>query len=60
MLEKEFYSHPDPLLRRLRIRNSEGKRASLERTFARVKVVVFLFGYVAVSFALLFGLANGD
>jgi hypothetical protein len=46
MLEKELYSHKDPLLRRLRIRDNQGKRAGLERVFQDVKVVVFLFGYV--------------
>ncbi|GAA5860950.1 hypothetical protein JCM3774_003198 [Rhodotorula dairenensis] len=42
--EKQFYSHPDPLLRRLRLRNGYGKEVDLEREFKDTKLVLFLFG----------------
>ncbi|GAA5991078.1 hypothetical protein JCM10908_006528 [Rhodotorula pacifica] len=42
--EKQFYSHPDPLLRRLRLRNGYGKEVDLEREFVDTKLVLFLFG----------------
>ncbi|POY73274.1 hypothetical protein BMF94_3608 [Rhodotorula taiwanensis] len=42
--EKQYYSHPDPLLRRLRLRNGYGKEVDLEREFTDAKVVLFLFG----------------
>lgn len=44
--EKQYYSHPDPLLRRLRLRNGYGKEVDLEREFKDAKLVLFLFGYV--------------
>ena len=42
--DKELYSHPDPLLRRLRLRNGYGKEVDLEREFKDAKLVLFLFG----------------
>ncbi|GAA5948820.1 hypothetical protein JCM3765_003913 [Sporobolomyces pararoseus] len=42
---QEFYTHSDPLLRRLRLRNGFGSRVSLEKEFGRdAKVVLFFFG----------------
>ncbi|BGP17613.1 hypothetical protein JCM10213_001264 [Rhodosporidiobolus nylandii] len=41
---KELYSHPDPLLRRLRLRNGYAKPVDLQREFADAKVVLFFFG----------------
>lgn len=43
---KEFYQHPDPLIRRLRLRNGQGSQVRLVNEFRGVKVVLFLFGYV--------------
>ncbi|TKA55910.1 hypothetical protein B0A53_01607 [Rhodotorula sp. CCFEE 5036] len=42
--DKEYYSHPDPLLRRLRLRNGYGKEVDLDREFKDAKLVLFLFG----------------
>ncbi|GAA6025031.1 hypothetical protein JCM8202_002062 [Rhodotorula sphaerocarpa] len=42
--EKHCYAHPDPLLRRLRLRNGYGKEVDLEHEFVDAKVVLFLFG----------------
>lgn len=41
---KEYYSHPDPLLRRLRLRNGFGTLVNLEQEFRDTKVVLFFFG----------------
>ncbi|GAA6011816.1 hypothetical protein JCM10207_004254 [Rhodosporidiobolus poonsookiae] len=41
---KELYSHPDPLIRRLRLRDGYGKPVDLQREFADAKVVLFFFG----------------
>ncbi|GAA5864900.1 hypothetical protein JCM8547_009265 [Rhodosporidiobolus lusitaniae] len=40
----EQYQHPDPLLRRLRLRDGYGKEADLQREFKEAKVVLFFFG----------------
>ncbi|KAK4045968.1 hypothetical protein OIV83_006479 [Microbotryomycetes sp. JL201] len=45
---KEYYSHADPLLRRLRLRDAHGQPVSLNNTFKDTKLVLFLFGQVAV------------
>lgn len=44
---KELYQHPDPLLRRLRLRNGYGKEVNLQKEFAEAKVVLFFFGSVS-------------
>lgn len=41
---KEYYQHPDPLIRRLRLRNGFGSQVKLRSEFQGVKVVLFLFG----------------
>ncbi|GAA5922732.1 hypothetical protein JCM3775_006114 [Rhodotorula graminis] len=41
---KELYSHRDPLLRRLRLRDSYAKPVDLNREFKDAKVVLFFFG----------------
>ncbi|GAA5920271.1 hypothetical protein JCM1841_003011 [Sporobolomyces salmonicolor] len=41
---KEQYSHPDPLIRRLRLRNGYGKEVNLQTEFRDAKVVLFFFG----------------
>ncbi|KAM0786515.1 hypothetical protein ACM66B_001973 [Microbotryomycetes sp. NB124-2] len=41
---KELYTHTDPLLRRLRLRDAHGDAVSLQRAFQEAKVVLFLFG----------------
>ncbi|GAA6006791.1 thioredoxin family protein [Rhodotorula paludigena] len=41
---KALYSHPDPLLRRLRLRDGFGKDVDLEREFRDTKLVLFFFG----------------
>ncbi|KAK4700695.1 hypothetical protein P7C70_g5549, partial [Phenoliferia sp. Uapishka_3] len=41
---KESYQHPDPLLRRLRLRDAWGKTVDLRTTFRDAEVVCFLFG----------------
>ncbi len=41
---KEYYQHPDPLIRRLRLRNGFGSQVKLRNEFQGVKVVLFLFG----------------
>lgn len=41
---KEHYQHPDPLLRRLRLRTAKQEPVNLCRHFKDVKVVAFLFG----------------
>lgn len=43
---KELYSHRDPLLRRLRLRDPYGKPVDLDREFKEAKVVLFFFGSV--------------
>jgi hypothetical protein len=41
----EYYTHSDPLIRRLRLRDGYGKLISLEREFGRdAKLVLFFFG----------------
>lgn len=41
---REFYQHPDPIIRRLRLRNGFGSQVKLLPEFAGVQVVLFLFG----------------
>ncbi|GAA5993199.1 hypothetical protein JCM11641_007219 [Rhodosporidiobolus odoratus] len=41
---KELYTHSDPLIRRLRLRNGYGKSVNLEQEFREAQVVLFLFG----------------
>ncbi|GAA6028756.1 hypothetical protein JCM8097_007380 [Rhodosporidiobolus ruineniae] len=41
---KHTYQHPDPLLRRLRLRDGYGKEVDLQREFGEAKVVLFFFG----------------
>lgn len=43
---KETYQHPDPLLRRLRLRDGWGKPVNLETEFRDAQVVAILFGCV--------------
>ncbi|GAA5858782.1 hypothetical protein JCM5353_004931, partial [Sporobolomyces roseus] len=40
----EYYTHRDPLLRRLRLRNGFGTMVDLEKEFRDTKVVLFFFG----------------
>ncbi|GAA6059973.1 hypothetical protein JCM10212_001322 [Sporobolomyces blumeae] len=40
---KEYYTHSDPLLRRLRLRNGFGTMVNLEQEFRDTKVVLFFF-----------------
>ncbi|KAK4055861.1 hypothetical protein OIO90_003116 [Microbotryomycetes sp. JL221] len=42
---REYYSHSDPLLRRLRLRDAHGDRVNLQKQFQDAKVVFFLFGW---------------
>lgn len=51
---KELYQHPDPLIRRLRLRDAKGKQIDLEKEFRDVAVVAFLFGCVSLSLSLAF------
>jgi len=44
----EYYTHRDPLLRRLRLRNGFGTMVDLEKEFRDTKVVLFFFGYVSL------------
>lgn len=44
--EPDTYQHPDPLLRRLRLRDAYGKTVELVREFRDAEVVLFLFGCV--------------
>ncbi|BGP33306.1 hypothetical protein JCM10296v2_005102 [Rhodotorula toruloides] len=41
---KETYSHPDPLIRRLRLRDGYGNEVNLVNEFREAKVVLFFFG----------------
>ncbi|KAI5477141.1 thioredoxin fold domain protein [Pseudohyphozyma bogoriensis] len=41
---KEFWQHPDPLIRRLRLRDQWGKKVDLKHEFRDAEVVGFLFG----------------
>lgn len=41
---KELYQHPDPLVRRLRLRDSYGKEVDLETRLRDTKVILFVFG----------------
>lgn len=43
---KETYSHPDPLIRRLRLRDGYGNEVDLVKEFREAKVVLFFFGCV--------------
>lgn len=44
---KETYQHPDPLVRRLRLKDSWGKPVNLQSEFRDTRVVLFLFGSAA-------------
>lgn len=49
---QEVYTHRDPLLRRLRLRNGFGSPVSLEKEFGRdAKLVLFFFGSVEQYFS---------
>lgn len=41
---KELYQHPDPLVRRLRLRDSYGKEVNLQEKLRDTKVILFVFG----------------
>ncbi|KAM0756377.1 hypothetical protein T439DRAFT_376580 [Meredithblackwellia eburnea MCA 4105] len=41
---KHTYQHPDPLIRRLRLRDTHGKQVNLKQEFRDAKVVLFYFG----------------
>ncbi|ORY70630.1 hypothetical protein BCR35DRAFT_307929 [Leucosporidium creatinivorum] len=41
---KQLYQHPDPLVRRLRLRDSYGNQVDLETRLRDTKVILFVFG----------------
>lgn len=43
-LDPKTYSHSDPILRRLRLKDSKGKAVDLLQHFDKISVVLFLFG----------------